>query len=354
MNIKTALLFLCGFVGGEAAYFLGLPMPFLLGSLVGAALFIFFYETDSRKFGKLHPYVRMAFVAITGTMIGSTFTPDLLDILPLFWISALAIIPFMFVAHAGSYWIMRRIGKYDVTTAYWASLPGGLVEAVLLGEKEGADVRILTVQHFLRILIIVITVPFGFLIMTGEAVGSAAGESFGSTSWDFYDVPVILVIAIVGAVVGRGIKLPAGHLMGPMLLALGLAISGAYQISNPPWLLAFAQLAIGAALGSQFSGITRRMLITSVEMGGLAVAYMLLVAVAFAGGLYALVPADFVAMFISFAAGGLAEMSLIALSLNLAPVIVALHHLFRIFVTVWLGNLVFQRFVKPGLNEEAS
>ncbi|MEM0978163.1 MAG: AbrB family transcriptional regulator [Pseudomonadota bacterium] len=352
MNIKTALLFICGFIGGEVAYYLGVPMPFLLGSLVGAALFIFVYENDTRKFGKLHPYVRMAFVAITGTMIGATFTPDLLEFLPLFWISALAIIPFMFVAHAGGYAIMRYIGKYPATDAYWASLPGGLVEAVLLGEKEGADVRILTVQHFLRILIIVIVVPFGFLIVTGEAVGSAAGETFGAANWHGYDVPVIIVIGIVGAVVARSIGMPAGHLMGPMLLSLAVSISGLFSITNPPWLLGLAQIAIGTALGSQFSGITRKMLTTSLGMGVLAVAYMLLVAVGFATVLHPLVPAEFVAMFISFAAGGLAEMSLVALSLNLAPVIVALHHLLRIFVTVWLGNLVFQRIVKPRIHDE--
>jgi uncharacterized membrane protein AbrB (regulator of aidB expression) len=59
-----------------------------------------------------------------------------------------------------------------------------------------------------------------------------------------------------------------------------------------------------------------------------------------------LVPALFPPLFISFAAGGLAEMSLIALSLNFNPVIVALHHLFRILLTVWLGALVAKRLFK--------
>ena len=349
---KSALLFLCGFVGGEAAYFIGLPMPFLLGSLVGATSFIFIFETEDRKFGKIPPYVRMVFIAITGTMIGATFDPGLISILPGFWISALAIIPFMFIAHAGSYWIMRHVAKYSTVDAYWASLPGGLIEAILLGEKEGADVRILTAQHFLRVLIIVVTVPFGFLILTGEAVGSAAGETFGASNWHGYDVPLILIVAMVGLLVGRGIKLPAGHLMGPMILSLIVSITGLVSITNPPWMLAMAQIVIGAILGSQFSGISRKMLTTSLGVGVTCVIYMLSVAVGFAWVLQAVVPADFVAMFISFAAGGLAEMSLIALSLNLAPVIVALHHLFRIFVTVWLGNLVFQRLVKPGLSDE--
>jgi len=59
------------------------------------------------------------------------------------------------------------------------------------------------------------------------------------------------------------------------------------------------------------------------------------------------VPADFGAMFISFAAGGVAEMSLIALSLNFNPVVVALHHLVRILLTVTIGSFIFQRKFKP-------
>ena len=77
--------------------------------------------------------------------------------------------------------------------------------------------------------------------------------------------------------------------------------------------------------------------------------YLLGVAVVMALILVNYVPAGFEAMFISFAAGGLAEMSLIALSLNFNPVVVALHHLARIFLTIWIGLLMF-RF---GFKQEA-
>jgi len=70
---------------------------------------------------------------------------------------------------------------------------------------------------------------------------------------------------------------------------------------------------------------------------------MLLLAGGFAIMLVPFVPADFGAMFISFAAGGVAEMSLIALSLNFNPVVVALHHLVRILLTVWFGKIISQK-----------
>ena len=76
-------------------------------------------------------------------------------------------------------------------------------------------------------------------------------------------------------------------------------------------------------------------------MGVLSGVYMLALAIAIAALLSPLLPAEFEAIFVSFAAGGLAEMSLIALSLNFSPVVVALHHLLRIFLTIWIGSFLW-------------
>ena len=103
---------------------------------------------------------------------------------------------------------------------------------------------------------------------------------------------------------------------------------------------------VGTALGAQFSGVSRKLLVRGLGMGLLAGIYMLLLAATFAIILVQFVPADFGAMFISFAAGGLAEMSLIALSLNFNPVVVALHHLGRILLTVYIGNFLSRKVFK--------
>jgi uncharacterized membrane protein AbrB (regulator of aidB expression) len=51
---------------------------------------------------------------------------------------------------------------------------------------------------------------------------------------------------------------------------------------------------------------------------------------------------SFDALLISFAPGGITEMSLIALSLGISPVLVAAHHLFRIVLTVTMAGLFFR------------
>ena len=223
-------------------------------------------------------------------------------------------------------------------------MPGGLIEAVLLGEKAGADMRILTIQHFVRVLSIVIFVPFMFFILTGEVVGSASGVSISEAVYGASDISFIFIIAAIGLVVGKAINLPAAHLWSTNA-SNSCCYRFSVQINFPHWLW-LCQFIIGTTLGAQFSGVNRRMLKRSLRLGAISSLFMLILSSAFAYFLIPFVPMDVKELLISFAAGGLAEMSLIALSLNLNPVFVALHHLLRIFLSIWLETCFIITFSK--------
>ncbi len=346
MDFRLLLYFPFGLIGGIFAFLIGAPMPFLLGGVFGAACFVLYYERNGNQLPKLSRWVRLVFMSIIGALIGSRFSPEFLSLLPQFWISGLAIVPFILLAHGGSYAILRGLGKYEKLDAYFASLPGGIVDSTALAEEAGADLRVVTAQHFIRIILVVVSVPLLFLFLHGDVVGSFAGESLATSGYAFKDVALIFTIALTGLLAGRFIKLPVSHMMGPLLFALILSVTGVVQIDVPVWMTHLAQLMIGTALGAQFSGMSRRLLVKGLGMGLLAGSYMLFLGAGFAAVLTQFVPADFEVLFVSFAAGGLAEMSLIALSLNFNPVVVALHHLFRIFMTIWIGMSLFKYFFK--------
>lgn len=343
MDVRYLLIFLFGLIGGAVAFLIGAPMPFMLGGIFGTAVFVLWYERDGKALPKLSRWIRLVSMSIIGTMIGSRFSPDLLTLLPQFWISGLAIIPFILLAHGGSYAIMTRLGGYDPRDAFFAALPGGIVDSAALAEEAGADLRVVTAQHFIRIILVVTSVPLLFLAIEGHAVGSLAGETLANATYDLTDIGLILVIALTGLGFGRMTNLPVSHMMGPLLLALVLSVGGVVQIDIPPWLGHLAQYFVGTALGAQFSGVSRKLLVRGLGMGLLAGVYMLVLAATMAAILVQHVPAGYGAMFVSFAAGGLAEMSLIALSLHFNPVVVALHHLARIFLTIWIGSLLWRR-----------
>jgi len=346
MDPRFLLIFLSGFVGGTGAFFIGAPMPYMLGGIFGAACFVLWYERGGRALPPVTRWVRQVFMSIIGAMIGSRFSPEILTLLPQFWISGIVLLPFILITHAGSYAIMRGLGGYERRDAYFASLPGGIVDSIALAEKAGADVRIVTAQHFTRIILVVTSVPLLFLFVKGEVVGSLAGESLATASYEFSDVAMILGIAAVGLTIGLLIRLPVAHMMGPLILAFILTVSGTVSVEVPTWMGHLAQFMVGTALGSQFTGMSRKLLVRGLGYGVVVGVYMLAVGSSIAYVLTDYVPADFSVMFVSFAAGGLAEMSLIALSLNFNPVVVALHHLVRIVLTIWVGSYLAKRFFK--------
>jgi uncharacterized membrane protein AbrB (regulator of aidB expression) len=73
-----------------------------------------------------------------------------------------------------------------------------------------------------------------------------------------------------------------------------------------------------------------------------ATAALLAVTLVTAALVYALTGLPFASLVLAFSPGGLAEMSLIALALDIDPAFVATHHVVRIFLVVVLAPLAFR------------
>ena len=332
------LLLAIGLAGGLTASFLAVPIPFLVGSLVAVGGFSIVRVARGRPAIAFPQAVRMRFVSVIGAMIGATFTTHILGLLSSLWLSLLAMILYVGVANAAGYAIFRHIGRYDPITALYAAMPGGLIEAVALGEQAGGDVRILSVQQFARIVIVVISVPILFYFWLGHGVGSASGQAFATEAAEVDDIAIILLFALIGFTIGPRLHIPASHMMAPLLLSAIAHATGIVDVTSPKWLLNVSQLVVGAGLGSIFGGTGIRLIVKCIGLGFVAVAVMLSIGLAFALALRPFSAVSGEALFISFAPGGVTEMGLIALSLGVSPVIVATHHLFRILITVLLAS----------------
>lgn len=347
-----ALQLLLGAMGGGLAYAIGAPMPFLVGGLIATAAAAI-WANGRGIFAQTFPVpVRRYFTAIIGTMIGQSFTPDLLASVAAYKVTLAGIAVFVVVAQGVGYLLFRVVGRYDPHTAFFAAMPGGLIEAVTYAEQYGADVRAISVQHFVRVILVVVLVPFGFLLWTGEAVGSGAGMALSSGQHDAGDLLLTLGVAAIGSVLGLRLRLPAGILIGPLALSALLQAFGVLDVHGPGWLLYLSQLVVGVGLGASFAGITRALLARAFALCALSVAAFLAIGVGFAVALHRVTGLDLPALIISFAPGGVTEMSLIALSLHLSPLIVAAHHVFRILMTVVLASVVVRGMGRGDLSKE--
>ncbi|SMX45216.1 AbrB family transcriptional regulator [Maliponia aquimaris] len=333
---QTALMLVFGALGGLAASYLHLPMPWMLGGLVSSAVMVLGWTPPFlRDYGFPMPF-RTAFVALIGVMIGTQVTAELLSLAgDLVWTMA-GLMVFIVLAHAGNVLIFRRIGGYDRATAFYSGTPGGLMESIVMGEGAGADARILTAQQFLRIIVVITLLPLGLSLWLGEPVGSAAGLSAASDKGPVTPLTLVLICVAAGLGLwgGRIGRLPAAQLSGPMILAALATVTGVLDLHLPVWLIAAAQLVIGVSLGMRFKGANLALLRRCLSLSLISVGYMLVLGAAMSLALHQITGIQWLHLFISFAPGGVAEMSVVALSLAANPALVSLHHVARILMTV--------------------
>lgn len=340
---NAALMLAIGLAGALLADLAGLPMPYLVGALGAVGLYSGWRTATGRAEARFPQTPRRLFVALIGVMIGASFTLELMRSLPGIWPSLIVMLGFIAAALGGGFVLFHRLGGYDPVTAVFASMPGGLIEAVTMGEEAGADVRVLALQHFARVIMVVVAVPFLYLIWSGNAVGSAGGQSFQAGAWSVLDVAELFLLAVGGMWLGPRLRLPASHLVGPLLLSAALHGSGLLHLSSPGWLLSLAQLVVGTGLGTSFAGARPQDLTRAFGLGLVYVAAVLAMGYGIATALSPVMPFDFDTLFVSFAPGGVTEMGLIALSLGISPVVVTAHHVFRIAVTVMISGLASRR-----------
>lgn len=330
----TALLLALSTLAAFGARAIGLPLPFLIGPLLFTGMLVILLPRQLPPAYHFPQHVRLVFIALIGVTIGGQVTRDLFASPQTLALSAGALTLFVLLAHSLGYAVLRGLGRYDKTTAFYAAAPGGLFEAIAMGEQAGADPAQLTLQQFLRIILVVTLLPIGLSLWYGTPVGSSAGVSFAAPDVSVQDFLLALVAGLSGLALGHVLRFPAKQITGPMAIAGAITLTGLFHFDVPQWLIDVAQVVLGTALGTRFIGLSLRRLVHGMWLTLIAVGGMLILSAGFAVLLMTPMGQPFDVLLISFAPGGVTEMSLVALSLASNPAFVTLHHVFRIVLTV--------------------
>ena len=337
---RFVLALLIASLGGAVFAYLGLPLPFILGAMI-FCLFATLFKVPVAT----PKVVRPPMSAVIGVMLGSGFTPDIVTSIGNWIVPIIGLALFLVTSAAVCVTFYRKVAGYDPTTAYFAGMPGGLMEMTLLGESYGADTRRIALAHSARILIVVFTLPFLVQQLSGQDISRsplAASAPFALES-----VLWLVGTAIIGVGLGHVLKLPARVLLGPMAVSALVHASGITSFKPPAEIVMIAQIVLGASIGCRFAGITARELGRVLVLAAGATTLLLAITLGFAYAVAPLAPFSPIDLMLAYSPGGLAEMGLIALALHTDVAFVAGHHIVRVVMVSTGAALSARRFAQP-------
>jgi len=331
--ITTALAI--GAVGGAVAHWVGLPLAWMLGSMLATLAASLAGVRASIPMG-----LRQPVLIILGVSIGSSFSPaDIKHIADWPWsLAAVSVLAVVTTWLAARYY--ASVAGFDGVTALFSATPGGLSSMVMIGGASGGDERLIALSQGLRVFIIVLLVPLAVdtVMPLSEARAQLDAAAPGST--DLVEWLILVLGVGAGVAAAHLIRLPAPLLTGAMVASAALHLAGASTVVLPALLLQVALWIVGSAVGAQFAGFELRTLFAVGRHAVIVALMMIALAAVVAVGLGAILHLDYLAMVLAFVPGGIAEMCLIAVVLDVDPAFVAVHHLLRLLLILLLAPVV--------------
>ncbi len=351
--LRTGLSLLGALLSALLCERLHTPIPWMLGPLVSTAL-ASMAGAPTRSSARLRNLGQW----VIGAALGLYFTPQVgALVLQLWWAIALGIVWALGMGWGFGLWLQRRhtadlahLGAHRLrATSYFAGAIGGASEMTLLAERSGARTDLVAAAHSLRLVMVVISVPFAMQWAQshwGLQVDPSLRSMGRTTEW-----PGLLWLAgitLAGALVMLRLRRANPWFMGALVSTMLLSLSGQWWSAIPGWMSNAAQLLIGVSLGVRFQREflhTAPRWLASVAMG---TATMLAVSALF-GWLMAIGVGQHPAtMILGTSPGGIAEMAITAKVLQLGVPVVTAFQVCRLVAVLLLVAPLFDWLERKG------
>jgi uncharacterized protein len=219
---------------------------------------------------------------VLGVYIGTMVREDAVGALGSDWpiVVALAVATLVLSIGAGALLGLDR----DVSplTGSLALIAGGASGIVAIARELGGDDRVVSVVQYLRVALITATMPVVVtLVYHADKSHDAALATETDTAPWYLSVGMLVAIVLVGATVGRFIRLPGAGLLGPLALTVVLELTGlSFGLTVPVALVQIGYALIGWQAGLAF---TRESMRAVARMLPAAIGLIVVLSVATAG-----------------------------------------------------------------------
>lgn len=319
-----ALTLLIAAMGGWLFVRLGLPAAWLMGAMMVTAV----AAMAGVPVG-LGPSLREVAFVLLGISIGSSVTPRIVqDILA--WPASIALLLVSIAATmAVSSLYLERVHGWDRTTARFASMPGAFSTVAVIASSSRADLPRVILAQSLRVFTLVALMPPILSLFNRQLPSAHAGAATHATNSAPETAIVFLLSAAAAALLNR-LRVPAGALLGAMIVSALLHGSALVEGRFPQPLIILGFVATGSVIGARFRGTTMAQVARTLPGAAVSILLALAASALFAALGAWLLGLPFGQLWLAYAPGGVEAMAAMALVLHLEPAFVGAHHIIRI------------------------
>jgi membrane AbrB-like protein len=330
-----------GIAGGYIGTLIGLPLPWLLGSLGLNLCFAFTSYNIDFPTKLLSPVF-----LIVGIILGGTLNASLLYKIHLWVYSSVAMIICTIISTMIAGFYFYKVCKFEKLISVLAALPGAFVpiSAALLEFGKKDSHKAVLIPQATRVIFIVSFVPILFIKQLGFSEMSGYGFVNIYDLKYFLEITFLVIICFLFSGFLKRFNIPSPTLIGAMALS---GILYTFEIVNsrfPNTFINIAFIFLGTALGSRLNGLKIKELIFFIFHGIIVSSILIIVAMLTAYLLKEFLGFDFIPTFLSFAPGGIHEMVVISIAYNIDPIFVSYHHFLRILSIVIVLPFLLNRF----------
>jgi membrane AbrB-like protein len=234
------------------------------------------------------------------------------------------------------------------TTALWGMSPGAASVMTIMAESYGADIRLVAFMQYLRVVgVAAVASLVAKMFGVSASHGPAAIVWFPPVAW--LPLAETLALAILGPLIARLLRIPAGAFLVPLVGGAVLTHLGWMTIELPTWLLAASYAFVGWNIGLRF---TRPLLLHAARVLPLIVGCTL-VLIAICGAVAALMVVgagvDPLTAYLATSPGGSDSIAIIAASTNVDVSFVMAMQTFRMITVMFLAP-VLTKFIAKRIN----
>ncbi|MBN9098520.1 MULTISPECIES: AbrB family transcriptional regulator [unclassified Pseudonocardia] len=211
--------------------------------------------------------------AVIGVVIGVLARPSTLAGIAQDWLPVLLVGAGTLAVSMGAGLLLGLRRGVSPLTGMLALTAGGASGLVAISRELGGDERVVAVVQYLRVGVVTATMPLVAALAFG--VGGGAQAPAGVDAPWYLDVGFLVVCMAAGLLLARITRVPAGGLLGPMVVAIALNLAGWSLGATPPDLLVeIAYAVIGWQAGVRFTRASLRLVV-----GVLPLAFALIVGI---------------------------------------------------------------------------